>query len=66
VVLADDAAALATLDPAEPVLLTRAAQGTLQATSLRLIHPLSPTFSPEFDRQVARILVQLNLGAQRP
>jgi PAS domain S-box-containing protein len=65
VVLADDAEAVAALDPAEPVLMTRAAQQRLGGRSLRLLAPVSPAFSTSRARELAAVLIQRNLRAQR-
>ena len=62
VVLADDEAALAALDPAHPVLMTRAAQQRV-ARPLRLLVPLSPAFSPSRARELAAVLIRRNLRA---
>jgi PAS domain S-box-containing protein len=64
VVLADDAAAVEALDPAEPVLMTRAAQQRV-GRSLRLLAPVSPAFSTSRARELAAVLIQRNLRAQR-
>lgn len=64
VVLADDAGALAALDPAEPVLMTRAAQQRV-GRSMRLLAPVSPAFSASRARELAAVLIQRNLRAQR-
>ena len=64
VVLADDADAVAALDPAEPVLMTRAAQQRV-GRSLRLLAPVSPAFSASRAQELAAVLIQRNLRAQR-
>jgi PAS domain S-box-containing protein len=64
VVLADDDAALAALDPAHPVLMTRAAQQRV-AKPLRLLVPVSPAFSPSRARELAAVLIRRNLRAGR-
>ncbi|MBW3570462.1 MAG: GntR family transcriptional regulator, partial [Gemmatimonadetes bacterium] len=64
VVLADDADAVAALDPSEPVLMTRAAQQRV-GRSLRLLAPVSPAFSAAHARELAAVLIQRNLRAQR-
>ncbi|HEX6371897.1 MAG TPA: PAS domain-containing protein [Longimicrobium sp.] len=64
VVLADDADTVAALDPAEPVLMTRAAQQRV-GRSLRLLAPVSPAFSASRARELAAVLIQRNLRAQR-
>lgn len=65
IVLADDAAAVAELDRAEPVLLTRAAQQILGATDLRLLIPLSPYFSAATALHLSEVLIQLNMNGLR-
>lgn len=62
VVLADDADAVAALDPDEPVLLTRAAHEQLGDVDLFTIFPHSPTLSPECERELAEILIRINRG----
>jgi PAS domain S-box-containing protein len=64
VVLADDEAALGALDPAHPVLMTRAAQQRV-ASPLRLLVPVSPAFSPSRARELAAVLIRRNLRASR-
>jgi DNA-binding transcriptional regulator YhcF (GntR family) len=64
VVLADDTEAVAALDPADPVLMTRAAQQRV-GRSLRLLAPVSPAFSASRARELAAVLIQRNLRAQR-
>jgi PAS domain S-box-containing protein len=65
VVLADDTDAVAALDPADPVLMTRAAQQRVGGRSLRLLAPVSPAFSASRARELAAVLIQRNLRAQR-
>ncbi|HEX6912076.1 MAG TPA: ATP-binding protein, partial [Longimicrobium sp.] len=65
VVLADDAAALAALYPAEPVLLTRAAHERLEGIELRPLVPLSTFISPACARALTELLVRLNVEARR-
>ncbi|HEU0014442.1 MAG TPA: PAS domain-containing protein [Longimicrobium sp.] len=64
VVLADDADAVAALDAAEPVLLTRAAQQRVRRP-LRLLAPVSPAFSADTAPELATVLVRRNLRAGR-
>ncbi|HEX2077795.1 MAG TPA: PAS domain-containing protein [Longimicrobium sp.] len=64
IVLADDAEAVAALDPAEPVLMTRAAQQRV-GRPLRLLAPVSPAFSASRARELAAVLIQRNLRAHR-
>lgn len=63
VVLADDAEAVAALDPKEPVLLTRAAHEQLGDVNFPLVFPHSPVLSPESDRELAEILIRINRDA---
>lgn len=65
VVLAEDPQAVAELDPAEPVLFTRAAQQVLGSVNLRLLIPLSPSYSTEFAREMAELIVRLNIQSSR-
>lgn len=65
VVLADDRAALAALDPADPVLLTRAAHERLDGAELRPLVPLSPFISPVCARSLTELLVRFNVEARR-
>ncbi|HEU0299059.1 MAG TPA: GntR family transcriptional regulator, partial [Longimicrobium sp.] len=64
VVLADDAESVAALDPAEPVLMTRAAQQRV-GRPLRLLAPVTPAFSASRARELAAVLIQRNLRAHR-
>ena len=64
VVLADDVAAVEALDAAEPVLLTRAAQQKVKR-SLRLLAPVSPSFSSSRAGDLAAVLIRRNLSALR-
>jgi DNA-binding transcriptional regulator YhcF (GntR family) len=65
VVLADDADAVAGLNPSEPVLLTRAARERLGDVDLPLIAPHSPSFSAESARELMELLIRLNMEAQQ-
>jgi DNA-binding transcriptional regulator YhcF (GntR family) len=65
VVLVEDEAALAALDRAEPVLLTPAARQAMERCDFRLISPVSPSFSLDFARKTAEMLIRINLQAQR-
>jgi DNA-binding transcriptional regulator YhcF (GntR family) len=60
VLLADDAGAVAELDPSEPVLLTRAAHERLGGVNLTLLFPHAPSFSPDSARELAEILIRFN------
>lgn len=64
VVLADDEAAVEALDPAQPVLMTRAAQQRV-GRSLRLLVPASPAFGTSRARELAAVLIRRNLRASR-
>jgi PAS domain S-box-containing protein len=64
VVLADDVAAVEALDAAEPVLLTRAAQQKVKR-SMRLLAPVSPSFSSSRAGDLAAVLIRRNLSALR-
>lgn len=63
VVLAHDSDRVAQLDVEEPVLLTLAARQHLGETALRNVLPHSPSISPESGRELARLLIGLNLQA---
>lgn len=62
-ILADDDAALSELDSAEPVLLTRAAREVSTGLRNPVIHPHSPTLSPDTAAALSRIMVLRNLDA---
>jgi DNA-binding transcriptional regulator YhcF (GntR family) len=62
VVLADNADAVAALDPKVPVLLTRAAHEQLGDVDFPLVFPHSPSLSPECERELAEILIRINRG----
>lgn len=63
IVLASDAAAIARLDRAEPVLATRAARRLLPDLDLPLLVPRYPAISADSAREIAEHLVRLNLEA---
>ncbi|MBW3571803.1 MAG: GAF domain-containing protein [Gemmatimonadetes bacterium] len=65
VVDAADADALAALDPAVPVLMTRAARGRPGTENLRLVVPSSPVFSPDFARTLSSLIIRLNVELGR-
>lgn len=65
VVLATDADAVAALDPAEPVLLTRAAQELLPRARMRLLVPVSPFLCTSSAREIAEVIVRRNMDAER-
>lgn len=65
VVRADDAEAVAALDAREPVLLTRAARQGLGDVGLTLLVPHSPTISAESAREIAELVIRLNMEASR-
>jgi DNA-binding transcriptional regulator YhcF (GntR family) len=65
VVLAEDSGAIAALDPSEPLLLTEAARLRLgEIGSFRLV-PHSPCISAESARDLAELLIRLNLEVER-
>jgi DNA-binding transcriptional regulator YhcF (GntR family) len=64
VVGADDRMAIARLDRTEPVLATRAARRLLPDLDLPLLLPRYPSISPESTRELARIIIRLNLERQ--
>jgi DNA-binding transcriptional regulator YhcF (GntR family) len=66
VILADDAARVARLDRAEPVLLTRAARQRLGDVNLPLVFPHGPTLSVSSAMLIAEFLVRFNLAGERP
>jgi DNA-binding transcriptional regulator YhcF (GntR family) len=62
IVLADDSWAVAQLNPSEPVLLTRAARRRLlDDAGLTMLLPHSPTVSFESAREVAELVIRLNM-----
>ncbi len=61
VVMADDRSTIARLDRAEPVLATRAARRMLPDLDLPLLLPRYPSISPESARDLAAIMIRLNL-----
>jgi PAS domain S-box-containing protein len=65
VVRADDAAAVAALDPSEPVLLTRAARERMGAARPRLLVPPTHFLSTECAGEIARVLIRRNVEAAR-
>lgn len=65
VVLAADPEAVAALDPAEPVLLTRAAQELLPGARMRLLVPVSPFLCTSSAREIAEVIVRRNMDAER-
>jgi PAS domain S-box-containing protein len=65
VVPVDDREALAALDAADPVLLTRAAHERLDGSELRPLVPLSPFISPLCARTLTELLVRFNVEARR-
>jgi hypothetical protein len=64
VVTADDVASMRALDPEEPVLLTLAARRLLGETPLQSLLPHSPTISPQSARELAELLVRLNVAKE--
>jgi PAS domain S-box-containing protein len=65
VVAAGDGPAVAALDPAEPVLLTRAAQQRLPGLRARLLVPVAHFLSPAPAREIADVLIRQNMAAER-
>jgi PAS domain S-box-containing protein len=63
--LVSDAAAIDRLDPSIPVLLTEAAGSRLKDPMLRRLAPRFPEFSTGFLRELAGVVVRLNLAATR-
>ncbi|MBV9774170.1 MAG: GntR family transcriptional regulator [Gemmatimonadetes bacterium] len=63
VVRADDAPAVAALDRARPVLLTRAAADRLGDTDLRRLVPAYPSISHESAAEIVELLIRHNLTA---
>ena len=62
VLLADDAAAMAALDPHEPVLLTRAAHELLgEDADVTMLLPHSPTISAQTARELLEVIIRLNV-----
>ncbi|HEX2205836.1 MAG TPA: GntR family transcriptional regulator [Longimicrobium sp.] len=61
VVRADDRIALARLDRSQPVLATRAARRALPDLDLPLLLPRYPSISPESTRDLAELIIRLNL-----
>jgi DNA-binding transcriptional regulator YhcF (GntR family) len=63
-VRASDAAAVAALDPAEPVMLTRAARRVLgPSPRLTMLVPHSPTISPQTAREILSLVIRMNVEA---
>jgi DNA-binding transcriptional regulator YhcF (GntR family) len=65
VILASDEEGVRGIGGGEPVLLTRAAYEAVGTSPMRLLHPLSGTYCPEFAGQMSRAIVQLNLQSRR-
>jgi DNA-binding transcriptional regulator YhcF (GntR family) len=63
VVLADDAEALARIGPDEPVLVSGAVADRLERDFNFLVNPRIPAFDPPSARELARVLIRLNLEA---
>jgi DNA-binding transcriptional regulator YhcF (GntR family) len=63
VVLADDADAVARLDPSESVMLTRAARRRVKNFRAKMLMPHSPTLSPDSALELLRFLVRANSAA---
>lgn len=64
-VLVSDRAMLEQLDPADPVLLTRAAQQEIGNVNLRRLVPPSRLFSRSFARTIIETTIRLNIEAER-
>lgn len=65
VVLAHDSHGLARLDRNEPILLTRAARERLGNFNVRLLTPHFPAFSLGSARELATLMVRINMEAER-
>jgi DNA-binding transcriptional regulator YhcF (GntR family) len=65
VVMAEDRVAVGRLDRTEPVLATRAARRILPDLDLPLLIPRYPSISPESTRDLAEIMIRLNLERGR-
>ncbi|MBA4159853.1 MAG: GntR family transcriptional regulator [Gemmatimonadetes bacterium] len=65
IVLAVDSQTIAELDPSEPVLLTEAARHRLGEMSRFTLVPHTPCISARSARELAEILIRLNIEAQR-
>jgi DNA-binding transcriptional regulator YhcF (GntR family) len=63
VILADDAEAIARIDPSEPVLVSRAVAARLKRDFNFVVNPRTPAFDPSSARELARVLIRLNLEA---
>lgn len=61
VILAEDTEALRSLDPDQPVLLTRAAQERIGDVRLTPLVPFIPFVSPDTARQIAELMVRLHM-----
>jgi GAF domain-containing protein/DNA-binding transcriptional regulator YhcF (GntR family) len=64
-VLVSDRAMLEQLDPADPVLLTRAAHQEIGNVNLRRLVPPSRLFSRSFARTIIETTIRLNIEAER-
>lgn len=62
-VLASDEGALSRLDPGERVLVTRAAANRLDRSFNFVVSPRTPAFHAPSAREIARLLIRLNLEA---
>lgn len=63
VVLEQDRSALARIDPAERVLVTRMVAERLDPLPRLVVQPRTPAFDPASARELARLLIRLNLEA---
>lgn len=64
VIHVDDAPAIAALDSAEPVLLTRAARQRIGRVDLPLVFPHSPTISSSSALELTEFIIRFNLDAE--
>lgn len=65
VTLADDHRAVEALDPEEPLLMTLAARERIPDASVRLLAPRYPAYSRDTVADIARLVVEMNLAAER-
>lgn len=64
-ILVDDQAALARLDPGQPVVVSRAAQHLVKGLGIKSLLPADvPVIAPDCARELAHWLVHLNLAAE--
>ena len=65
IVYAQDRSAIALLSRSEPVLVTRAARRMLPDLDLPLLVPLYPSISAESARELAELIIRLNLRQEK-